>query len=293
VKIRMQCDGMLSALERHLKLEGDELVERGEEAELIVRERGHGALEGPGLVVGSDVEITHPALLRALGFPYRGSDSTYALTKYWHGEWHPSTLFSVGAVGVMDDGMGAQVPTGIVGRFVSGGDIDRLFERKELEALLRRESFTGPVTLGMHDGFVSAVNLRLNPVIFALGECREGKLSELLRTGGPIGEKWVIAAVVSRWPWPAREAEGRAELLGLESEEHFWGFRLNCFRDSRWTTESILGIATAKGEKLSDANARLWSLVRTIGVAEKQVRRDWVQIGGSAWRRARESLIVS
>jgi hypothetical protein len=259
-------DEWFSGLAEQIRLEGDQIVESGGEIEISSGQTI------PLIVLRSEV----------LRSPVGRED--FVTVRWFDGKFANQTAFVIPIYGHMNEDLGCPVFSGCVGKYTHHFEFDRTYESPDLIEALIEMRFKGPVCvywMGLREGMaVSKIVVGMVPeLIFPLLEGLSVKISDFLSSPLSVDmkESKVLGAVVSRYPWPAVVECDQFEISGLSPSvlKHFWTHEVQSHRHSFYSTNPLIGMATAwSSESFSEANRRVLRTMRSLQIPLKQYRTD-------------------
>ena len=145
----------LKAILRVVKLEGDTIVESAKDADIVLQGEGQSSLDHP-YVIGGSYNFP-PDLVESFDFLCNPSGKQdVLLTKWFDFEkgWSKQLFVGLPLIGMMNEGLGTPIPTGLAGRFVNGSQLSELFKGTALKNVLQEMAYRGFVSFstspGMH-----------------------------------------------------------------------------------------------------------------------------------------------
>lgn len=286
MKIKLSGSDVFNSISSHIELEGDEVVERGEDLSF-----GNGRERAS---IGGGLGISNQQALEALGFEV-GDNPVLSASQWYDEVWTGQVFVGAEMRGMMDGGLGRDLSTGFVGRFYSKSKrLNDLFHTTSLINLLSELNYRGPVTLSLSpDGKVSRLSYNPGLGLFNLLECRRSKISEVLTDphANRLYESWTVSLLISRYPYPEIiPIKSSASRVDRELLRNFWPYEARIFRDNITFSSSLLGVVTSAGESVRKAAARALEIAGSLRVEEKQHRLDPVRVGDEMWRIALDIL---
>ncbi len=256
-------------LKRALILEGDEIVEKGED--LLLNEETEGII--PLIVVNS----------YSPGFKFFTGPEFYSITKRFKTSWNNQTLITFPLPTLMNGDLGYPEESGRVGRYVQENPHQNLFD--QLKQLLDEMKYDGFITMKFN------INKQLIDISFGAGmalynilEGVKGRLSEFFKDMTEVMESWTASLVLSKYPYPFIEIKERTFIkLNPSMEKHLWFYELNNFRNSYYTDNTKICIVTAWATTLNEVAKRVYRTCQGIDVPMKQHRTDIEKYIADRW----------
>jgi hypothetical protein len=290
-------------LSRRLEVEGDQVVKPHESPDLVIGQTdvSVGPSEKPIVVTGV---IDIPTLgLKEIDFPIRmleeGKTPTHGFHRWFNRKmlsYNEQLVLSIPIVGMMNDGLGAQVQVGAATKFISFPSVEGLFEHPGLIELLRVLKHNGLVSIYACGKDVVRLSVGLGGMVgYNFLEYIVGKLSDWFVDPKRLYEAWAISNLVSRFPYPQARAEyPTEEIKGLTEsiERHFWLKDFRVIRKTPYATGGEIGVASAYSPKVWEASERVLRTCRNISVQQVQYRTDLCVYVQHAYENLAGSLVV-
>lgn len=284
----------LQPLKSHLVLEGNEIVI--DNPDMVITDDSTFKTNLP-CVRGGDV--LSGVVTQALGFELSKYESDYCLCRWFDKKlgWLDQVWVGIPIMGMMTNGMGAAVQSGMCGCFTRSVSARALFAQQELHDILQELGHSGWVTLRMssQDSKTSSIETGIPGTgLYNTLEGIPGTLSEVLTQPENYKylESWSVSLVVSKFPWPlppAQHSPGRSQIRGLSDEKHFWLTDHSRFRNSLYTQNNLIGVATGWSRTLSEANSRVVRTCRSLEIDEIQFRTDAGYVASTVMGKIRAS----
>jgi len=244
-------------LKRHLELEGDEIVESGEELHLDE------SIEGPLAKVA----------IEALGYELSNNPTRFEIIKmYKDGAWSDQTIISFPMNSLMDGELGYPGKHGAVCRYIHHAPF--LFT-SPISEMLWHMKYRGFVTFSYDmQQQLTGISIGAGYAFYAILEGVRGKITDVFFDCRNL-ESWIAALVVTRYPYPFREESTRLHFdLSPQFEKHFYFYDLQGFKRSFYTDSTIIGIATGWALNVRELQKRILRTCREQNIPFVQYRRD-------------------
>ena len=187
--------------------------------------------------------------------------------------------------------------TGLGARYVQDEPLHGVFSKGDLEEMLKELRYEGPVSVGAAAGEAGIVSISSTLPHWGLCNILEGtkgRIGEFLAYpfDNPLMESWTVSLLFSRFPYPAKVVEKTARIEGVDRgvENHFWFYpNVRVFKRTYTTEATKIGVASAWGDTLEEANSRAVSTCHVLGLPEKQFRTDGQYSIGAIWGRYKQA----
>lgn len=211
-----------------------------------------------------------------------GEDWAFSLVRLWDDGWSKQTMVVIPMRGHMNGGLGAQVISGLVGKYVRGEFVDGAFEQEEGE----RKGFC---SIGFtREG--EKIFFSQGPVSFSAFSFFEGvdcSLGDFLcdPLAHRLKESWTVSLVVSVFPWPLIQEGIQYSMseISRSAEKHLWFFADDEFKHSLIFLGNKIAISSAWGFTLHEASSRALRNCQGLDLACIQYRTDACQSASEVW----------
>jgi len=204
---------------------------------------------------------------------------------------------------LMNEGLGPVAETGMVSRFVSGENVERLFNNEHLLTTLKERNYIGFVSFGLHtsynlDELYKVVYLCTGVPYYGMFNVLEGIPGRLIEylTGDVeiLQESWTCSQLLSRAPWPYQEEAERAYIEGLNPgvEKHFYWGDVHRHKRTLYTDSTRVGVSSSWATNLPEACRRVLRTLRNLKVPLAQYRTDLTHHAVQSWRLWEERGVV-
>lgn len=278
-------------LRRRFELEGDEVVVDACKADFVFSDRKLVQDKSLPPVVGGNMLISRE-VLEAFGYGL----SPTKLTNYWISRWFdpfsgfsPQLIFTFPLLGLMNGGLSENVIVGAASRFCNESPLSQNFNCSDLSSMLKEMKYIGFVSLGLDlESYVNSLHLGIPARgFYNVVEGTKGKLSDLLTNHehNLLTESWSVNLLVSRFPYPHALKSQRTWLRGLCSdfERHFCFFDLQGTKKAYYIDSTLVGLSTAWGNMLGEANRRALWTAQGLDVPKLQYRTDLSRTVAELW----------
>jgi len=293
--MKVYLNGTYCALARNLSFEGEEIVTSPSQADIAVVEEFEEGL--PSFTIGAGFRCPEAFLEELQGLRFSDPNTpienpVVAFRWFELDRWQDQTLVGIPLRTLMDRGLGASCPAGIVCCYCHDGVLTENFDQSILVDTLKEMHFRGFVSFlyefKERDLFVREISTKV-PFwgFYAAIEGITGRIIEFLTGRTPIlRESWTAALLISRTPFPLSLQAPKVFVGGVEPEveKHFWFWDLNGYRKSFYTESPILGVATAWSLDLGEVCRRTLRTTRNLEIPGKQHRTDMLSVGSGAFR---------
>lgn len=270
-------------LSRRLLMEGDEIVKRAREADLIYSDKIIEDKRDLPPVIGGDL-LFSKEVTGALGYKVSPLECHEFSLSLWFSPsegWLDQAIFTFPLRGLMNYNLSTPLVVGGASRYVDDSPlVELLTESPSLEATLKRMTYNGFVSLLLDfDLLVVGVSLGIPDLGFlqVLEGCR-GKISDFLvdPSGNRLHESWTASLLVSRYPYPHKERGERVWLREVcqDFEKHFYFFNIQGTEKSLYTDLTRVGIVTSWATNLGEANRRVLWTSQNLSIPLIQYRTD-------------------
>ena len=256
--IHRETDVQWLAVIKQIELEGDTVWKEGE----------------VDLTLDFSLETIPLQGLSTLGYQTMSAQPDFFISRWFDGAWHPQEFVGVLVSGLMNEGLGPEIPAGFGGLYKRVGEV----WKPDLANLLREMKVRNFVTLGLTrdlqvTGFQTGVPF---PGLFCVLEGFPCRIVEWFQKPRELLESSTISVTLSRHPFPHQGKDERVSVGGLSPavQRHFWMPFVSKHRKGYFTESTLIGVATGWAKTFGEANSRALTSCRSIEVPLKQFRTD-------------------
>lgn len=281
-------ESLSNTLLRHRVVYQGETVTDVSNAEIVIAGADK-EIEGVGAVPIVLRPITIPSpLLEIMGYTV-GQDEECFLVRWFDAEegWADQVIVGFKAKGLMNEDLGARYASACGLRFTDDRSHAERFEHPLVEESLRNSHVKGFVRMGLDAfGSVTSLGTKIKPLLLAtILEKVPNGVADHLANGrvSKLHESWAVGLVVSRFPFPFKEQLTLGEIDGItfSAEKHLWLNRHFSDGDKIRIKEGFVGVSTAWGNSLFEANRRALGTCRNLTGVGLQYRTDLAHYGSS------------
>ena len=273
MRVSINCiDPFNSEIGKHMEREGD--IVSTEDADFLLTDQIVSSTI-PKVVIGGEMSTS---MLEMLDIEKKRG---VAFVSKWFDRfdgWSDQMVVSIPIYGLMNEGMGADVLSGVALRFIDTSPLQVLFGNELLSETLKQQKHSGFVSIEiLDDGTSCGISYGIpnggNSVI--LEGCKQ-RLAEFFTCPERLMESWAVGLYITRYPFPSVENTERVHVEGLDRSmhKHFYAPFIQQYRNSFHTDNTMIGLCTSWDKRLIDANKRVLALCNKISVPFKQYRTD-------------------
>ena len=257
-----------------------------------------------GTVIGGDFHYTR-TILTKLGFPCgdESSDPMFSafVTRYFDGEKLLTQRgLGIPLVGLCNNDLGPKVPGGCGMRYVGEDVFEDLWTHDLVLNALQEMSFKGFVSISFEVDETYFWLVEVTPHVpsyglFCLLEGVPVPLSSFFSNPVPTNESWVVALLVSRFPYPLPLSKGRTHISGFRNSTlpHLWSPTVVRRREAMWCDANLVGVVTSWDRKLYEASGLSLDRAAELEFPDKMYRTDAQTTIARRWGHLKSLGIVS
>ena len=273
MRVSIRCEDVFNReIGKHMEREGD--VVSNEDADFLLTDQIITSTI-PKIVIGGEMSTS---LLEMLDITKKEG---IAFVSKWFDRfngWSEQMIVSIPIYGMMNEGMGAPVLTGVALRFIDNSPLQELFLNDLLEETLRQQKHTGFISINITEmGHPCGISYGIpnggNLVI--LEGCKQ-RLAEFFTCPERLMESWAVGLFMTRYPYPFTHQTENVHVDGLDRSmnKHIYTPFIKQYRNSYHTDNTMIALCTSWDKRLIDANKRALGLCNKISVPLKQHRTD-------------------
>ena len=205
---------------------------------------------------------------------------------------------------LMNEDLGAKCEMGMAARFVSGDNVERLFNNDLLVKSLQERNYIGFVSFLLYTSFsldelYKVVAIRTGVPYYGMFNVLEGVSGRLVEylTGDTetLQESWSCSQLLSRYPFPHKTTADRIYIDGINPgvEKHFYWGDVQRHKRTLFTDSTRVGVSASWATNLPEACRRVLRTLRNLRVPLGQYRIDLTHQAIQTWRMWEDRGVVN